>query len=171
MSKKLIRHAMSAPLRVPNPVLPEHPHRVKQEFKKEVDINEIVGRMKRGIMPPPWMTSATPRYGDLTEMPVSFMEAYDIVQRAEEAFDSLPLELRRAIDHDPRRLNELTYDQYKAFGLLKTPEGSEAPNGASEAPASRGDASNSDRPAKAKPGAKKGIPMPGSTAGGDPDEE
>lgn len=118
MEKPLIRSAFTPREPVNNPVSGE-PSRTKQEFKKEVNINEIIARMRRGISPPPWMTSATPRYGDFSNMPASFQEAYAIVERGEAAFASLPLEFRRALDHDPRNLQNAPRELYEQFGLLK----------------------------------------------------
>lgn len=137
----------------------DHPStQVKQEFKKEVNINSIVAKMKKGQMPPEWMTSNTPRYGDFSNMPTSFMEAYDIVSRAEEAFASLPLGFRRELDHDPRNLEGAPFELFERFGLAKEkPEAGKAQGGAfsgSGTPEGQGDR---DLPVKAPPGAKKGT--------------
>lgn len=130
MKKVAIRSAYSGHVAVLNPTLaPEEREkfRVKQEFKKEVNINHIVSRMKAGHHPPSWMTAKTPRYGDFSGMPVSFMDAYQIVERAEEAFASLPLEFRRELDHDPARLFDAPQELFAKHGLLKQTVGSEAP--------------------------------------------
>jgi len=118
--KKIIRSAYSQREPVNNPVSGE-PTRTKQEFIKEVNINEIVARMRKGISPPAWMTSATPRYGDFTNLPVSFQEAHAIMQQGQEAFMSLPLEFRRALDHNPMNLDKAPKELYEQFGLLKKP--------------------------------------------------
>lgn len=120
--KRQIRSAYSDKKPVHQPLSGE-PSPTKQEFKKEVNINEIVSRMKRGISPPQWMTSSTPRYGDFTDMPTSFQEAYSLIETAEAAFKSLPLEFRRALDHNPANLEHAPKDLYERFGLLKKPEG------------------------------------------------
>lgn len=152
--KKLeIRSAYSHREPVHNPLSGE-PSRTKQEFKKEVDINEIIARMRRGIQPPPWMTSATPRYGDFSNMPASFQEAYAVVEAGEAAFASLPLEFRRALDHDPRNLDKAPRELYEQFGLLK-PKASGAPVGATDAAASPGAQGGESPPAKAPSGANK----------------
>lgn len=121
-----IRSAYSPrePVNVP---LSGEPSRTKQEFKKEVNINTIIDRMQRGIQPPQWMTSNTPRYGDFTGMPTSFQEAYEMVEKAEAAFASLPLEFRRAIDHDPRNLEKAPRELYERFGLLEKKSGEASP--------------------------------------------
>lgn len=144
----------------PHPVSDE-PTRVKQEFKKDVDINEIVARMKRGISPPPWLTSNTPRYGDFTDLPASFQEAHEIMRRGEAAFKSLPLEFRRELDHDPRNLDKAPRELFERFGLLKQKAPDEA---APEAPASRSGSrtggtprEQDDLPVKRRLGANKGA--------------
>lgn len=109
-----------------NVPLSGEPSRTKQEFVKEVDINEIVARMRRGIQPPPWMTAATPRYGDFSNMPASFAEAYAIMEEGEAAFAALPLEMRRALDHDPRNLDRAPRELYEQFGLVNSKNSLEA---------------------------------------------
>lgn len=101
--------------------------RVKQEFKDEVNINRIVSRMKAGIHPPTWMTSKTPRFGDFSNAPCSFQDAYQVVQDAEDAFASLPLDFRRELDHDPRRLFDAPKELFAKHGLLQKTDGPEAP--------------------------------------------
>nr|QJB18917.1 MAG: internal scaffolding protein [Microvirus sp.] len=145
-----IRSAYSHREPVNNPFSGE-PSRTKQEFVQEVNINEIVSRMKRGISPPLWMTSNTPRYGDFSNMPTSFQDAYNIIETADAAFKSLPLEFRRALDHNPRNLDKAPRELYEQFGLLKgknsagaspesdktpggTPQASPAPQGAAKTP-------------------------------------
>lgn len=168
--KRVVRKASSAAIHVFHPVVPAEmkPHRVKQEFKKDVDINEIVSRMKRGIQPPPWLTSNTPRYGDYADMPVSFMEAYDMVARAEASFASLPLEFRRELDHDPRNLPNAPRELFERFGLIK-PNAPEAAPAASGALAPEGVQGERRPPAKAPSGANKGIPAKESDSKSDKD--
>lgn len=160
-----IRSAYSPREPVNNPVSGE-PSRTKQEFKKDVDINEIVSRMRKGIQPPPWMTSNTPRYGDFTNLPASFQEAYAIVEAGEAAFASLPLEFRRAIDHDPRNLDHAPRELYEQFGLLKPknsgePGGSNEPSGDPDTQRVKGDR---DLPSKSPTGAKKPAQKPADNA-------
>lgn len=149
-----IRSAYSPRDPVHNPVSGE-PSRTKQEFKKEVDINEIVARMRKGIQPPAWMTSATPRYGDFTNLPASFQEAYEIVAKGEEAFRGLPLEFRRALDHDPRNLDKAPRELYEQFGLIKKPDASGAATAAPEASGTQRVQGDRDLPAMSPQGSKK----------------
>lgn len=120
--KRFVRQAPDV-LRVDNPEpTPEMAEfAVKQEFKKEVDINEIIARMQRGIQPPPWMTANTPRYGDFSDMPASFQEAFAIVQEANQAFLALPIEMRKELDHNPQNLDYADKAMYEKYGLLNKP--------------------------------------------------
>lgn len=121
----------------------------KQEFKKDVCINEIMARAKRGQNPPSWMTQKTPYYGDFSNLPASLTEAYEIVAKAEEAFESLPLDFRRAIDHDPMRLEEAPRELWEKFGLLKKAPSEDAGTPAPQGGATGGSGGNSPGGAKA----------------------
>lgn len=126
--------------------------RVKQEFKDEVDINRIIERRDRGIQPPPWMTARTPFYGDFSDAPASFQEAFALVQEAEEAFLSLPLAMRKELDHDPRNLDHADRDMYERYGLLKKPEAAPGSTLPGDAPVAQGSGDTSpQKSAKAKP--------------------
>lgn len=149
-----IRSAYSPQLRTQVPEV-ESKIVTKQEFKNECNINTIVERMKRGIQPPPWMTQNTPYYGDISNAPKSFQDAFEIVDRAQAAFESLPLEFRRAIDHDPRKLADAPKELFAQFGLLR-PEASSAATGASGAQVPLEGEGRRDLPSKSAVGAKKG---------------
>lgn len=151
--KILIRSAYSPREPVNNPVSGE-PTRTKQEFKTEVNINEIVARMRRGINPPAWMTANTPRYGDFSDMPTNFQDAYAIVERGEAAFKSLPLEMRRALDHNPANLQHASRELFEQFGLIKKPAGAESPTGDVDPVGTQRVQGDRDLPVKAPPGAK-----------------
>lgn len=155
MSEKF-KSAYSRGVRVYHPLSGE-PTRVKQEFKKDVDINEIVARMKRGISPPPWLTSNTPRYGDFVDLPASFQEAHEILRRGEAAFKSLPLEFRRELDHDPRNLDKAPRELFERFGLLKKSGSPESPYGDEEVTDVQWVQGDRDLPVKRRLGANKGA--------------
>lgn len=161
--KPKIRAAYTPREPVNNPVSGE-PSRTKQEFMKEVNINEIINRMRKGISPPQWMTSATPRYGDFTNLPVSFQEAHAIMEQGNQAFMSLPLDFRRALDHDPRNLDKAPRELYEQFGLLKKSDAAAAGSAGSDArinPEGKGDG---DLPLKAPPSAKNSGKKPAQNA-------
>jgi len=157
--KREIRSAFSDRKPVNNPVSGE-PSRVKQEFQDEVNINTIVRKMRNGISPPAWMTAATPRYGDFTGMPTSFQDAYNLIERAEEAFRSLPLEFRRAIDHNPANIDRAPRELFEQFGLLKKPAGAESPTGDVDPVGTQRVQGDRDLPAKSPQGSKNRVQKP-----------
>lgn len=144
-------------------LLSGEPSRTKQEFKDEVNINTIIDRMQKGIQPPAWMTSNTPHYGDFTNQPTSFQEAFAIVEAAELAFESLPLGFRRAIDHDPRNLDTAPRELYEQYGLLNPKKSEEAspPKSPSDgqSPTPQGSGSS---PSESSPKATNKAPKGGS---------
>lgn len=152
MSKKKIRSAYSGSIDVSVPVVNKGHTRVKQEFAREVNINSIIAKMKRGVAPSSFATG-TPIYGDFTQGPQNFMDAFDVVQRAERAFASLPLGFRRALDHDPKNLPFATRELYEEFGMLKEApaSGSAATTGAS----TREGQGDRNLPATGRPGPDK----------------
>nr|QJB19196.1 MAG: internal scaffolding protein [Microvirus sp.] len=109
------------------------PTRVKQEFRTDVDINTIFAKAKAGVQPPAWLTSATPRFGDFTSS-YDMQSAFDVVEKASVAFNALPLEFRREIDHDPSKIASAPRELWERFGLVSKPvpagAGTPAPVGA-----------------------------------------
>lgn len=138
-----------------NPSFLEKEAKVQTEFQKEVNINEIMKRAKRGQFPPSWMTSKTPYYGDFTQVPKNYQEAFDVVLRAKESFEGLPLEFRKEIGNDPRNLATAPKELWEKYGLLKRPKEGEAPTKPETPPPARPPV---DRPAPTAPGAKKAPP-------------
>lgn len=73
--------------------------RTKQSFKDECDINNLMARYeKTGQLPA--LAAAQPQYGDFADVP-TFMEACQIVQKAEEQFAALPAEVRAECANNP----------------------------------------------------------------------
>ena len=68
----------------------------KQSFKDECDMNNIVSRInKSGFIPLEAQDSLRRQvYADVSGAPQSLEEAYSIVERADEAFSTLPARLR-----------------------------------------------------------------------------
>jgi len=84
------------------------PTRAKQAFKEDADVNNIVRRFqKTGLLPNP--NGPAPMYGDFSE-PVQLQEALDIVNRANEQFDSLPAHVRKRFHNSPQEFLEFTHD-------------------------------------------------------------
>lgn len=120
-------------------------YRVKTEFQNEVNINTIMAKARNG-QPPTWLNSKTPRYGDFANRPTNFQDAFDLTEKAREAFYSLPIEFRRELDHDPSRMASAPKSLWEKHGLLK-----ESAKAASKA---------SSEPQAGPEGAGKGSPTP-----------
>lgn len=78
------------------------PTRTRGSETASTDLKTIVRRYQQvGALPPSHL-----QFGDATELPASRLEAMEIIAQARAAFESLPLKVRQAIDHDPRRLED-----------------------------------------------------------------
>lgn len=155
--KRVVRSAASKAVKVLVPVVAEGKTRVKQEFKKEVNINTIIAKMKRGIVPP-WVTMGEQKFADLSRIPSNFMDAFNQVEAARAAFEQMPLEFRRALDHDPRNLPNAPRELFEKYGLLREkPEASGVASGAPDPGLARGVRGDRDLPATRRPGADKGA--------------
>lgn len=112
---------------MPDMVLPERPRPRYQKFFEKpsrtraseahgTDLKALVERFRiSGASPPPM------QYGDASGLPQSRLEAMQLMSDAAEAFQSLPLKVRQAISHDPRRLEEWIFnnpDLAREHGLL-----------------------------------------------------
>lgn len=98
------------------------------EFAEESDINFIMRAYQSGApIPVPGSVSASPSkamYGDFAEMPVDLMSYYDKFHQLVSTFDTLPLEVKKLCNYDPRNLlSVLQNPVYKDFlvdqGVLK----------------------------------------------------
>lgn len=150
MKNKRVREASDPTIVVHNPPPTEEmaEFAVKQEFKKDCDINELFARFNKGIHPPAWMSNKTPIYGDFTDLPVSFQEAFAMVEEAQEAFMTLPLEMRKELDHDPRNLDFADRKLFEKYGLTLS-----SVKGQSEPEANGG--SSPQKPSSSQPVGKK----------------
>lgn len=92
------------------------PSETKQADLAATDINLIMARyMKTGVLPEG--VSASELYGDFSTVP-DFLEAQNIVARANEQFDALPAALRKEFDNDAARFLEFASnpDNTQALG-------------------------------------------------------
>lgn len=78
------------------------PSLTRQSEMASTDLHGLVRRygMSGGIPP------SSLRFGDVTGLPESRLEAFERIQQAKEAFDALPLKVRQAVGHDSRRLED-----------------------------------------------------------------
>lgn len=78
--------------------------RAKQQFKEEVDINNILSRYERtGQLT--HISASMPQYGDFS-MVTDYQTAVQQVDEAREEFMSLPAKIRSEFDNDPHKLIE-----------------------------------------------------------------
>ena len=88
-----------------------------QSYKNSCDINSIMKQYeKTGLLPQ--QTSIPAKYGDFSETP-DLIQAFNIASRAVEAFDSLPPDIRKAMDNNPENLEIFIQDPAN-YELLKT---------------------------------------------------
>lgn len=98
------------------------PSMTKQEFAAECDINNIMAQYNRtGLVN--HVSKYQGRYVDVCGA-VSFQEAQNIVLRAQEAFMSLPAEVRGKFENDPGAFLDFVSDpsnkdEMRKLGLLK----------------------------------------------------
>ena len=83
----------------------DEPSLTVQSEANSCDINLIVERARRGIMP--ITNPAIPQFGDFSDVP-DYQTAFERVQAAQAAFDSLPAAVRRRFDNDPALLLEFS---------------------------------------------------------------
>lgn len=93
---------------------------VQNHFKNQSDINLIVERARKGIMPS--NVRQPGQYLDVSDTAHTLDEAFARVERAWEAFDSLPSGVRAELDNDPRKLLAAGKDFYEKHGLLMSKE-------------------------------------------------
>lgn len=91
----------------------------QQHFKEECDVNLIAMRyLQTGVLPD---NDRPVFYGDVSNVPVDLMQAYEAIETAENNFMRLPSDVRKSIDNDPARLLEWisgNHDQAVKYGLV-----------------------------------------------------
>lgn len=79
-----------------------------QAEEPNCNINSIMARYAtQGILPP--TNGATPQYADVSNIG-DYMECLQVVQNAQNAFDSLPSALRKELDNNPANLVSFIQD-------------------------------------------------------------
>jgi phage internal scaffolding protein len=93
-----------------------------QSYKKSTDINVLIAKyQKTGIVPN--LHQRTGSYGDFSEVP-TLEDAFERVNSAIEAFNSLPADIRKLMDNDASQLaswlsNEDNHEMAIKYGLLE----------------------------------------------------
>lgn len=94
-----------------------HPKLTDQSDKASADINNIMRvYQKTGVLP--HVKEKIARYVDNTQV-VSLEEAFNISKNAQEAFQSLPSDVRKLMDNDPTKLVDFLNDPKNEELLVK----------------------------------------------------
>lgn len=137
--------------------------RVKSEFARDADINQIVGKyLRTGQLPT--LAKSNPQYGDFSDVP-SYQESLNRVMVAEAQFMALPAAVRRECDNDPTVFLDKVQDPDWALKhKLALPVGADgAPfKGRQEA-----DKAAATQPEGARPAKKEKTPPKADTAASD----
>lgn len=110
--------------------------KVKPEFKKATDINEILNRYKKtGIIPKMYQQ---PLYGDFTSVE-DYQNAMNLAIKTQEQFAGLPASVRKKFENNPEGFLDFmaktdNIEEKRALGLL-SPERPEVPPEVPETPA------------------------------------
>lgn len=76
--------------------------KTQQQFANEVNINEIMAKAKRGIMPE--FKQSQPVYADVSGEEYDFQVAQNIIVQANQMFLELPEKIRERFNNDPAKL-------------------------------------------------------------------
>ncbi|UYD39211.1 MAG: internal scaffolding protein [Wigfec virus K19_151] len=88
-----------------------------QSFKKQCDINNIMEQYaKTGMLPN--QTHQTPQFIDCSQV-TDLQTAFNIANNAIESFNSLPPEVRKAMDNNPANLESFILDENNTELLKK----------------------------------------------------
>lgn len=93
------------------------PPRTKQADKDGCDIHFILRRIEQGGMLPEMM-AREPRYGDFTQVK-DYRESMEIVCKAQEQFEALPVAVREKFEHDPEKMLAFVADPKNADELVE----------------------------------------------------
>lgn len=101
----------------------DEPSLTIQSAKDECDINLIIDRANKGIMPA--VNQSQPRFADVSDVG-DYQHALNVVMEADEAFMSLPSAVRDRFGNDPAQLLEFlgddrNRDEAVKLGLIDAP--------------------------------------------------
>lgn len=121
----------------------DEPSLTIQSAKDECDINLILDKASKGIMPA--FNSSTPTFADVSNV-ADYQSALHLIQDAQDRFDSLPAAIRDRFANDPAQLLEFVGDpgnkaEAIKLGLIDAP--TPAPASAAPSPSATGDAAPS----------------------------
>ena len=149
--------------RVTHPVVGKS--KTQQQFKDDADVNAIMKRW-RSTGSVEHVMATQPTFGDFTDA-VDFHRGVNRVLEAQEQFEQLPSEVRRAVDNDPGKLLELVADPERrdlveelGLGALAEHLHGPKPEPAEPAP----EPGQGPAPAASPQGSEAGTPVPAGGA-------
>lgn len=115
--------------RDPHALYCDDPSLTQQNFAEECDINKIVKRAQAGS-DIGHVNSMPAMYGDFSNIP-DYQQAFDIVQRANKLFMTMPWDVRERFRNDPQKMVEFLQDANNReeaikLGLVVPPKADEA---------------------------------------------
>lgn len=91
--------------------------RAKQSFRDECDVNNILKKWeKTGLVS--HVNPGSPQYGDFSNV-VDYQSALDTVQRADDAFMSLPSSVRDKFNNSPQAFFDFVHDEKNIPELIR----------------------------------------------------
>ena len=99
-----------------------NPTMTQQHFANEVDINQIMARYKQtGLLP----QIDGYEYGDFTNADYDYQTAMNFILQAQDAFESMPAQLRKRFNNDPAELlsflsDQANLDEAVSLGLVQS---------------------------------------------------
>lgn len=86
--------------------------RTRQEFLKESLTSTIIDRFtKTGVLVPPGMPRRSAIFGDFTNLPETYQDAFALAQRVRDAFATLPSAVRERFNNNPLELHVFLSDE------------------------------------------------------------
>lgn len=115
---------------------PEGDSMTRQEFAEECDINNIMKGYNVQDIGALMRQGMEANYVDFSKMPTTLMDFMDLQFQAEEAFMTLPADVRKQFDNDPMQFveygaNPENVEQMRKWGLAepaKTPDAGASPS-------------------------------------------
>lgn len=109
--------------RIPVQYTSDKPSRTRQEFKDDADINNIIKTFSKTGMAN-HLSQYQGQYGDFAS--IDYHEAMNIVLEANEMFQTVPAQIRKEFNNDPKTFldfvtNEDNRDRMIAMGLIDAP--------------------------------------------------
>lgn len=120
-----------AQLRKPVKMIFTKKTKTMESEKDSCDVNRIMNHYLRYGVVPDGVTVKTPKFGDFSNIP-TFQDAQNMMRQAEDVFLRVPIEIRRACDHNAAKVMDFLNDPnnkdvLKKYGMLK-PEPVEKPD-------------------------------------------